>query len=1181
MSDTHDTTIRINAVDNTAAGTRSAIRNVEQLSQAAQDAIRRSDERMMARSARNLGMTRDHYRNVHLPQVRAFQQANQQVAMGGAMQVAWANRGTAAATRQTGAIAGLTRMFGPAAAGIGAMAASYMSLSKAVDIAVQSFEQFAKFDDSMRVWQNQMGVNQAAMEKLGTSIQRVSRESGNALMDTQQAFQQFQDKLGASADDTIKHMGDIAKFAYGMNTPIVTMGEVTADAMRNLNIPMEQGRDVMQALSFGTNKLSLNMKEIAPYLNKMTGQMAGWGYEGVDGLQRSMAIIGKMKDVLGNSGEAAQVFTSLMDKLGGDQMASLMGWGKGGELKKHLQASVDPVGEWVRLMSEKSPEQQMRIMNSLSNREAIATRAVAAGWYEIGDNVKRARGYQGGEKAAENRAEGVMHELDMLGTQLSDLMTNFGGLLADLGLTRALAALNEQLDFMNHLLVFARKGWNALLRGGAMPELYTKEEKERLRKPENSIPFYKTARDFIKRPGAVDAPDPTNIAPRVQEQPRAPQELLHRQSLEGDERGGARFIRASDGNVGFERDGQQAYFQLAADDQSYFDRAKGIYNAIDTGKTTPGPRMLRGPAGMAIDAARAMKNDSQREGHPLRSQLRDALGIEDLKEPAPWQRDRPGGSGGENTLASRMGRYRDPDDAIEEGQQQYGTSMDARYLKASYHPSGRVGSDGGGGGGGGGGGSQFSPAGPSARPGTGQGTGYGPAGRQLPGTPGVGAARGRVGKGEDPRGMEQHIRETAAKYGIDPDTAVAVAKSEGLGTFQSSVPRTGKGSFNGREDSWGAFQMYMGGGLGNDFQRATGLDPRDPKNEKATIDFALKHASKHGWGAWYGARNTGIGNRAGIPGGTAGVGPERGRVQSASIDPNQQTGPAAPGEGGGVTEAQGRVAAVRKGALDPQLREALEYAAEASGVGVRVTSGGQRMEGAPGRVGSLRHNQGKAADFDVIDPKTGKILALDDPRRVKFLEESAAAGAGGTGTQYMDDPRKIHAGITGAAGVVGQGLGAYSGPAHEREAVARGLRRMMTPQQVAEARKRQIAARKGKETPSTVVEATPEEKKVEREKAYEASPLLRARPRTAPAEAPAPAAPTGPPAANQRDASRTGDALDTAELYNERRQREVNVRFKVDKTDYQFARRSMMADMNREMRNAGNNSHADSDTMAA
>src|SRR5579864_5765859 len=88
----------------------------------------------------------------------------------------------------------------------------------------------------------------------------------------------------------------------------------------------------------------------------------------------------------------------------------------------------------------------------------------------------------------------------------------------------------------------------------------------------------------------------------------------------------------------------------------------------------------------------------------------------------------------------------------------------------------------------------------------------------------------------DPRGLSEHIKETAKKYGIDPDVALRVASSEGLGN-----PVGDNGT------SFGAFQLHTGGGLGDKFKKETGLDPADPKNEKATIDFALKEASKGGW----------------------------------------------------------------------------------------------------------------------------------------------------------------------------------------------------------------------------------------------------------------------------------------------------------------------------------------------
>jgi hypothetical protein len=116
----------------------------------------------------------------------------------------------------------------------------------------------------------------------------------------------------------------------------------------------------------------------------------------------------------------------------------------------------------------------------------------------------------------------------------------------------------------------------------------------------------------------------------------------------------------------------------------------------------------------------------------------------------------------------------------------------------------------------------------------------------------------------DPRGLAGYIQETAAKYKIDPKIALKVAKSEGLAEFSGDGGKSG-----------GAFQLYTGGGLGNKFKKETGLDPLDPANEKATIDYALKYASQHGWGSWYGAPKVGVGEWDGIGTGAAAAGGDK------------------------------------------------------------------------------------------------------------------------------------------------------------------------------------------------------------------------------------------------------------------------------------------------------------------
>lgn len=112
------------------------------------------------------------------------------------------------------------------------------------------------------------------------------------------------------------------------------------------------------------------------------------------------------------------------------------------------------------------------------------------------------------------------------------------------------------------------------------------------------------------------------------------------------------------------------------------------------------------------------------------------------------------------------------------------------------------------------------------------------------------------------------IKQYASSIGIDPDIALKVAKSEGLGAgvWQSNFMKDGF-----REPSFGPFQLLKGGqgtgfgtGLGNKFMQQTGLDPADPANWQQSTAFALDQAKAGGWGPWYGAKNQGITGFTGI-----------------------------------------------------------------------------------------------------------------------------------------------------------------------------------------------------------------------------------------------------------------------------------------------------------------------------
>lgn len=117
--------------------------------------------------------------------------------------------------------------------------------------------------------------------------------------------------------------------------------------------------------------------------------------------------------------------------------------------------------------------------------------------------------------------------------------------------------------------------------------------------------------------------------------------------------------------------------------------------------------------------------------------------------------------------------------------------------------------------------------------------------------------------------LESIIRDEAALRGIDPDIAVRIYRAEGRGSYQSTVPRSGRGSLNGREASFGPYQLYIGGGLGNEYQTRTGRDLTQDNTEdgiRNQIRFALDMAVSQSWQPWYGRGPAGVGRYEGLRG---------------------------------------------------------------------------------------------------------------------------------------------------------------------------------------------------------------------------------------------------------------------------------------------------------------------------
>jgi hypothetical protein len=122
---------------------------------------------------------------------------------------------------------------------------------------------------------------------------------------------------------------------------------------------------------------------------------------------------------------------------------------------------------------------------------------------------------------------------------------------------------------------------------------------------------------------------------------------------------------------------------------------------------------------------------------------------------------------------------------------------------------------------------------------------------------------GNPGAGVDPE-IADMIRKSAIAHGIDPNTALQVAANEGAKGYHFG--ENDAGGDHGK--SGGVYQLFMGGGEGNRYQKETGHSPFESSREEVQrqIDYTMKRVKEGGWIPWHGARDHGISQWQGVNG---------------------------------------------------------------------------------------------------------------------------------------------------------------------------------------------------------------------------------------------------------------------------------------------------------------------------
>lgn len=153
--------------------------------------------------------------------------------------------------------------------------------------------------------------------------------------------------------------------------------------------------------------------------------------------------------------------------------------------------------------------------------------------------------------------------------------------------------------------------------------------------------------------------------------------------------------------------------------------------------------------------------------------------------------------------------------------------------------------------------------------------------------------------------IADYIWRRSPQYGVNPSTALGIAKYEGLNP--NTLGSRTFGNPDARGYSFGPFQLYSGssdpskiapGGMAYEFYQKYGQAP-SRENWQQQVDFALERMAKKGTGDWYAVRDRGgidkiteLGSQYAKSVGLSGEGSPAAQVGQTAIQATPQPAPA-------------------------------------------------------------------------------------------------------------------------------------------------------------------------------------------------------------------------------------------------------------------------------------------------
>ena len=541
------------------------------------------------------------------------------------------------------------------------MATRYLTVGTAINEARKAFLGFAESERQLSVLQNQTKMTSAELGKFETRVRDISLATQTGFDETVASVNNFRTGMNISLDEATRRMPRLITIAKGLGVAPETMSKSVADLMRNLKIPAEQTAQALEIIGASSREAGVNVNDLSTNTAELAEVASSLGYKGTQGLSSLLVMLGEAGEVMGDTSKGAALLRNALNQFESDTMGTLMRgnaerWRT--ELQQVRESGGDVAGYIVNQFKQVRDKES--IYHQLSVKERILLhKLVEDDNGQISKKIKLLEDAKNGQLALNDGVRtmaGADGDVNKLSASVKLLADEFGRFLVTIEVPEALTIMSEKFKDLGDSIKYMGE-WIKWVKGeGPIPEWH------------------------IIGPHGMTMPSFGSV-------------------LRG--MGGEHEVKRSKERLGAE-------LKKEGDVPGAMP-LPGVPNFVPP-PYTPLRFSGGGGGGGAWDSSGFTRGS--RSG--VWGQMRRSDNIEDRRGEGGVTGPVLTGQGGATALRGLVGK------GSEESEQKYGSSMDARYLTAAYHPGG---GDGGGGGGGGSyGGGQYQGAGPGAY---GGGSGYG------------------------------------------------------------------------------------------------------------------------------------------------------------------------------------------------------------------------------------------------------------------------------------------------------------------------------------------------------------------------------------------------------------------------------------------------------------------------